>query len=97
MSRREINPEKERVNIVAMIRRFNENREEGAEKMTQVRLGEMVFPEYAPPQRKHRLSRMNNGFVDFGKVLPSHYRKICEVLNCTMDELFDLKIKPQQE
>ena len=97
MSRREIKPEQERINLVAMIRRFNENREEGAEKMTLVKLGEIVFPEYAPLQRKHRLSRMNNGHTDFGKVLPSHYRLICETLECTMNELFDLEIKTQQE
>ena len=97
MSRVEIKPEKERINVVAMIRRFNENREEGSEKMTIVRLGKIVFPEYAEPQQKFRLSRMNNGFVDFGRVLPSHYRKICEVLNCTMSELFDLTIETQEE
>lgn len=89
--------EKERINVLRMLREYNEQLPEGGEKMTLKKLGGIVFPEVRNEKnRVYRLSRMNHGFVkDAGKVTPSHYRAICEALNCDMNTLFDLKLESE--
>jgi len=84
-------PEKNKLNIVGMINRYNKDLREFEEpKMTIERLGSIIFPTYAKAQQKFKVSRMANGAVtDCGKIVPSHYREICKALKCDMNQLFE--------
>ena len=58
-------------------------------ELTMKELSVMVFKELSESRAYSKLLAMNRGSESqMGTVLPMHYRRICNILECDMNELF---------
>ena len=79
---------KNTLNIVAAISHYNMNKGENEPLMTAKELGSIVFPQLTESHAKSKISRINRGHNDAGKLSPAEIRHIAEVLKTDFNFLF---------